>query len=504
MNPRTASARGSVGVLERVPTAAWLCAIVAGLSAATWSIVTPAFEVPDEQAHYAYVAQLAETGQPPSSSVEINEPEELVTLFVLRYYLLRHQPRNHALFSDAEQRSLEEHIARIHQLHLPIPARGAGVATSEPPLYYALETIPYSLASTALGRLPLMRLLSVCMAAITALFTLLFVREALPRDRWAWVVGGLCVALVPLFGFISGAVNPDSMLFAVSAVLFYCLARAFRRGLTPRLTVAIAIVIVTGCATKLNFVGLLPGALVGLAILGVRAARTSGRFSYRSLAVTCAVVASPVALYAIVNALSRDPTLGSVSTAFTKAHLSLGEIDYIWQFYLPRLPGMPNDFPGIFTARALWFDGYVGLYGWLDTTFPAWVYNVALIPAVAVPVSLVGTFAVMYLFGFTINTLSLLAMVLAIGLVVDDAIVVVEGVERHIEEGMTPKDAALKAMEELSGPVVGIALVLSTLLALAVRGAGRRSGQAVGASLVVLFLAHDVFSQLLVVSRFYG
>jgi HAE1 family hydrophobic/amphiphilic exporter-1 len=67
------------------------------------------------------------------------------------------------------------------------------------------------------------------------------------------------------------------------------------------------------------------------------------------------------------------------------------------------------------------------------------------------------------LFGFSINTLSLFGLVLAIGLVVDDAIVVVEGVERHIEEGMTPKDAALKAMEELSGPVVGIALVLSAV-----------------------------------------
>jgi len=86
-----------------------------------------------------------------------------------------------------------------------------------------------------------------------------------------------------------------------------------------------------------------------------------------------------------------------------------------------------------------------------------------LIPLLAVPVSLVGTFVLFPLFGFSINTLSLFGLVLAIGLVVDDAIVVVEGVERHIEEGMTPKEAALKAMDELSGPVVGIALVLSAV-----------------------------------------
>src|SRR5271167_2280061 len=90
-------------------------------------------------------------------------------------------------------------------------------------------------------------------------------------------------------------------------------------------------------------------------------------------------------------------------------------------------------------------------------------WRATLIPLLAVPVSLIGTFILFPVFGFSINTLSLFGLVLAIGLVVDDAIVVVEGVERHIEEGMTPKDAALKAMEELSGPVVGIALVLSAV-----------------------------------------
>jgi HAE1 family hydrophobic/amphiphilic exporter-1 len=96
---------------------------------------------------------------------------------------------------------------------------------------------------------------------------------------------------------------------------------------------------------------------------------------------------------------------------------------------------------------------YLFLQGWRST----------LIPLLAVPVSLIGTFVFFPLFGFSINTLSLFGLVLAIGLVVDDAIVVVEGVERHIEDGLSPKQAALKAMEEISGPVVGIALVLSAV-----------------------------------------
>jgi HAE1 family hydrophobic/amphiphilic exporter-1 len=96
---------------------------------------------------------------------------------------------------------------------------------------------------------------------------------------------------------------------------------------------------------------------------------------------------------------------------------------------------------------------FIFLQGWRAT----------LIPALAVPVSLIATFAMFPLLGFSINTIALMGLVLAIGLVVDDAIVVVEAVEHHIEKGLSPKEATAKAMEEVSGPVVAIALVLSAV-----------------------------------------
>ena len=96
---------------------------------------------------------------------------------------------------------------------------------------------------------------------------------------------------------------------------------------------------------------------------------------------------------------------------------------------------------------------YVFLQNWRAT----------LIPAVAVPVSLIGTFIAFPALGFSLNTLSLLGLVLAIGLVVDDAIVVVEAVEHHIEEGMSPRDATIQAMDEVAGPVVSIALILASV-----------------------------------------
>ncbi len=90
-------------------------------------------------------------------------------------------------------------------------------------------------------------------------------------------------------------------------------------------------------------------------------------------------------------------------------------------------------------------------------------WRATLIPLLAVPVSLIGTFAIFPLLGFSINTLSLFGLVLAIGLVVDDAIVVVEAVEHHIEQGLAPREATLKAMEEVSGPVIAIALILAAV-----------------------------------------
>ncbi len=96
---------------------------------------------------------------------------------------------------------------------------------------------------------------------------------------------------------------------------------------------------------------------------------------------------------------------------------------------------------------------FIFLQGWRAT----------LIPLIAVPVSLIGTFALFPILGFSINTLSLFGLVLAIGLVVDDAIVVVEAIESHIEDGLSPKDAAIKAMSQVSGPVIAIALILTAV-----------------------------------------
>ncbi len=121
---------------------------------------------------------------------------------------------------------------------------------------------------------------------------------------------------------------------------------------------------------------------------------------------------------------------------------------------LPVTEGIHEIVVTLFIAMALVIlVVYIFLQNWRAT----------LIPMIAVPVSLIGTFAIFPALGFSINTLSLFGLVLAIGLVVDDAIVVVEAVEHHIEEGMSPRAATLQAMREVSGPVVAIALILASV-----------------------------------------
>ncbi len=478
--------------LRRMPRAAWVCALVAFLNAACWSVISPPFENPDEPSHFAYVQRLAETGKLPTSSAEKFPPVEYTILNDLHYAQVRFHSEQGTISTPAEQRKLESDLAK------PLARTGeegaTGVSASQPPLYYALETIPYGLGSIGnlLDQDALMRLLSALMGGLTALFAYLFVREALPGERWAWTVGGLGVGLAPLFGEMSGAVNPDAMLFAVSAALFYCLARGFRRGITPGLAAATGAVLAVGVSTKLNFVGLLPGAILGVLALCAIAWRSSRRNAYRCLALTLGIGASPIVLYGIVNLLSGKPAGGTFQAlvTFARGGSLPGEIAYIWQFYLPRLPGMSPDFHGILTTQSFWFDGLVGLYGWLDATFPSWVYSVALIPA--------GLLAVLFARALIMyrGALRSRALELAVYLVMGLGLLILIGADDYVHN--IPGEYAEPRY------VLPLLALWGAALALAARGAGRRWGPIAGVAIVSLLLAHDIFSQLLVISRYYG
>jgi 4-amino-4-deoxy-L-arabinose transferase-like glycosyltransferase len=399
------------------------------------------------------------------------------------------------VFSSAEARELEEALAIARET--PVSAtRAAGVATEEPPLYYTLELIPYELggAGSVLDRVELMRLLSAAMAGLTALFLFLFLREALPRASWAWTVGAGAVAVTPMLGFMSGAVTPEALLYAVSAATFFALARAFRRGLTIRRAALIAGCVVVGLLTKVNFVGLLPGIALGLIMLVGQLPRASRTRLLRvaGLALVVGIALLAVAYAGGVVSHSTIATPEASARNVLRHGSLLGRANYVWQFFLPRIPGTANDFPGIFTTRQIWFDGFVGLFGWLDTTFPGWVYDAALVPA--------GLLTLLALRSAVVDRAALRArlgelltyLTMAIGLLVLIGLASYAGF---------PKVGGAYAQSRYLLPLLAL---LGAGIALAVRGAGRRWGPALGVVVLMLFVAHDLFAQLQVIARYYG
>ncbi len=471
--------RGLSRAVRAVPRAAWTCALIATVSAACWSLITPPFQAPDEPSHFAYVVYLAETGKLPQSASSTFSPAEEAVLTALNQSGVEWHPEVGTISSPLAQLRLRE------DLELPLSRSsqgGASVAASEPPLYYALEAVPYELGSagTLLDQLELMRLLSALMAGVTVLFAFLFVRETLPAVRWAWTVGGLGVAFMPLLGFTSGAVTPDAMLYAVTAAVFYCLARAFRRGLTVRLAIAAGTCTAVGFLTKLNFIGLAPGVMLGFLILGLRGVhdparpeRSSPR-AFGAMAIAIGIAVTPIVVYALSNLLANHHLLGIVSSSahgVGKRTSIFSSLSYIWQFYLPRLPGMSDYFPGISVTRDIWFDRAVGCTGGSTRGFPIWVTNLALIPAVLIAALCARAFA------SSRGRLRARASELACYAVMSLGLLALIAEDSHLHDQTEGGWAQPRYL-------LPLAPLAAAALALAARGAGRRAGPIAGVLIV--------------------
>jgi 4-amino-4-deoxy-L-arabinose transferase-like glycosyltransferase len=482
---RRGAGRHLSDAVRRIPSAAWVCALVAVLNCVAWSLITPVFQVPDEPDHYAYVEQLATAGRPPANDAAARSElssSELAMLVGLGTDRVRFNEYVPSIWTQDEHdeltTSLDGRLSRSD-------GNGVSLAGSpQPPLFYALELVPYALGASdsPLLSLQLMRLLSALLGGITVLCVFLFLREALPAHPRTWTVGALGVAFQPLFAWMSGGVNPDALLFAIASALFLCLARGFRRGLTTPLAVATGAVIALGVLTKLNFVGLVPGALLGLLVLGVRGEGARSARALRLPAIAVAVAAVPSVLMVLANVVlwDRDAT-GATTGAFRPtAGASLGgALDYAARFYIGEL-------------RELWIRGFVGWFGWVDTAFRGWVYDVGAVVLAALGVlagtAIVRARAVMRsrlveLIIYATMTAGLLAVI---------------GVNSY---NLSLQHAGGAGQTRYLFPLLAL---YAAVLVLVTRAAGRRWMPPIGIAVVLLALAHNVFCQLLVISRYYA
>jgi 4-amino-4-deoxy-L-arabinose transferase-like glycosyltransferase len=496
--PRQGAGRRLAGAVRRIPPAAWACALVAVLNCIAWSFITPAFQVPDEPDHYAYVEQLATHGRPPANDaaavarLSASEQALLVGLGTDRVRFHDYVP---ALATQAQQAALTADLDAE-----PSRSNGNGVSLAgspQPPLYYALEVPAYAAgaAGSPLLSLQLMRLFSALLGGVTVLCVFLFLREALPAHPWAWTVGALGVAFQPLFAFVSGGVNPDALLFATASGLFLCLARGFRRGLTTPLAIASGALIAAGLLTKLNFAGLLPGAFAGLVVLSVR---SEGGWSVRALrrpAIALGVAAVPFVAMALANVLvwDRDPT-GATTGVFrpTEGASLGGGLSYLVQLYLAHVPGTVRRIPERFALREVWVRGFVGWYGWVDTAFRSWVYTLG-IGVLGVVTALAGVSLIRARAAVRQRLPELLAYAaMAAGLLV------VVGANSY---NLWLQHAGGGGQTRYLLPLLAL---YAAVLVLATRVGGRRWMPLIGVAIVLLTLTDDVFSQLLVIARYYA
>ena len=496
--PAPSTRRGLRATLRRMPRGALVCALVACLNAGVWSLLMPAFQVPDEQTHYAYTEYLAEQGRPPIPALaDIPSSSETLALARLKFSSTQFHAANGTIWSAAEQQRLQRELA--FDSSRGDGNGGAAAVGGEPPLYYAVQTIPYRLAAggTVLERLALMRLLSALLAGVTVLFVFLFLREALPAVPWTWSVGALAVAFQPMFASVSGGMNSDALLYAASAAVFYLLARAFRRGLTQRLAIALGVAMAAGLLTKFNFGGLVPATAVGLAAIAIRqeGPGVPWQRALRLPALAVAIALAPSLLEMALNVTTWNrPAIGATASGFSPSgvHLSIGAgLEYVAQFYVVGLPGM-RQYLGGFPLREVWVLGFVGTFGWIDTRFRPFVYDLALVPLAAV---LVGAAVALARERVTLRRRRTELLVYAGMALTFMGFVAIASFIVYSRYGSSVAQARY---------LFPLLPLYGALLVMAARGAGRRWAPVAGSAIVVLAIAHNVFAQLLVIVRYYA
>jgi len=491
-----------VSAHRRIPRPAWACAGIAVAVGLLWAAVTPAFWVPDEPVHVGYASEIAETGRVPKpmpsapvgaeSGLRAGGTEEQRVIFDRQPFRVEGRPS--WIESDARR------------FHRAIEAEGIGrykpgaalYLVNYSPVYYGLEAVPFRLGRNLplLERLYLMRALSALLGGITVLFTYMFLREALPGRRWAWTVGALAVAFQPLFGFMSGGVNNDTLLYSCSAALFFFLARAFRRGIGMGTGLGIGLSVSLGLLAKSSMLGLVPGAAFGVLVLMWRRVREGEPGpTLRIGAVTAATAAFPYAAWLVLagTVFGRGSSATGSITGAAEGSLTTmeGRVSYLWQTVLPPLPSMSDKF-FTYVPWETYFKGFVGRFGWFEYGFASGWY----LPALAIFLGLTvlslrsllrSRPAVRRRAGELITYLALGAgLLLVIELAAYSYHVAIP--DRYFEQARY-----LLPLIPLYGGFVALAAI----------GAGRRWARACGALLVVLAFGHTLFSLLLTVDRFY-
>jgi 4-amino-4-deoxy-L-arabinose transferase-like glycosyltransferase len=477
--------------VRRIPRAARVAALVALLNAIVWSLLVPPLQSFDEPVHVYYGQFLAETYNVPRPvQGSVLSEDEIAVVNAVRLFDVVGNPDGAPPWTGVEDGALNQALGS----GLGRVSQGAdGGVGAYPPLYYGLGALAYlaTPSSNLLDRLEAMRLVSALLAAITAMFVCLFVRELLPGRPYASTAAGLVAAFQPLFGFMSGVFNPDIGLAAASAVLFFGIARAWRRGLTWPLGLVIGLALAAGFLCKLAMAAIVPGAVLSVLLLAWRWK------VWRPILTFGAGAGAPVAVYVLLNSTiwDRPALLGGGAAASSAASPPKSNIpemlSFVWQSYLPRLPFMRDQFDVDFPLWDRYFVGWVGRFGWGDYKFPLWVSQVTLGILLVLLVAAI-VFAVSRRAELLRRWPEALSYAALAG-----GLLFLLGYAGYGWKRDTGTDF------EQGRYLLPLLALYAALVAAGLRGLGDRIGPTVASVLVTLAVAHSMWAQILTVVRFY-
>jgi hypothetical protein len=375
-------ARAAAGELG-VRRAAVILALLAFANAGAWALVTPAFDAPDEQSHFAYTQYLAETGHVPqrSGSRPMWSTQQATGVAATRSNAYEEYPDGRPRWLHHDQRAWER-ASRGGDLPKG-DGGGPTTASAHGPLYYGALAPGYLVTSGASvwTQLTAMRFVSALLGALTVVLVFFTVRELAPRQLVAQAAAALLVAFEPMFAFISGAVNNDVGVNLGAAALLYLLIRGLRRGLDVRTGIVLGVVV--AALPLVKGTGYALYAVVAFALLGmlVRRHRRSDAPGWAALVASAGAVlvawavSAPLLGRSFLTTPRGASPVASTGSAFSEPSAFLS---YLWQVFLPPLSFMQSHFS---MSEPFWLiyvkRAWAG-FGWYALFFPDWVYAIIL------------------------------------------------------------------------------------------------------------------------------
>jgi 4-amino-4-deoxy-L-arabinose transferase-like glycosyltransferase len=348
--------------------------VVGALQSLAWDVSLPAFQGPDESAHFGYVQHLAETGQIPSSSgpASSSSTEAASALGELNLEALVGNLTAKPAWTPAD-------LALWHRVERSLPhgaatdGSGPNPIAKNPPLYYGIMAIPYRLLLwlPLLKRMFLMRLFSSLFYLATIALTWLIAGELFGRVRWKQTLAAGAVALQPKLAFMSALINADTLLIMLTTAFLLAALRLVRRGPTIGRVLAASVLAAATSLTQGRGLVTIPVLAVALLATWIRY-RPSARVTLSGAGAAAGTLVTAFLAYLAFGHSSGSASLygGQVSEVNTGPFNFRQFLSSIYQFYFPRLPGMHPRLGPAYGYRQVFIETFYGTFASLEVVFP--------------------------------------------------------------------------------------------------------------------------------------